>query len=167
MPAALAVALAALLTFFTMGRATLVLIGIMVLSYFIWASRPEWPDPERIVWPYAFSVAVLCAHLFEEFTATFYSALPNVVGAPPWSGPRFLTFNFAWLIIFIVGGFPMAQGERFGYLVAVFLALGGGIGNGIGHLALSAQREGYFPGAYTGAVALIAGLALSYRLFRR
>jgi hypothetical protein len=167
MAAALAVAFAALLTFFTMGRTTLGLIGLMVMSYFIWASRSEWPDPEHIIWPYAFSVAVQCAHLFEEFSASFYSALPAVVGAAPWSGPRFLTFNFIWLIIFCVGGFPLAQGERFGYLIAVFLALGGGIGNGIGHLALSAQRGGYFPGAYTGGVALIAGIALGYRLLRR
>jgi hypothetical protein len=80
---------------------------------------------------------------------------------------KFLTFNYIWLAIFAIGGFPLAKGERFGYLVAVFLAVGAGIVNGLGHLALSVLRGGYFPGAYTGAVALLAGSVLMYRLMRR
>jgi len=166
-PVALAVALVALLTLFTMGWVSIVLVATMGISYLIWVSRKAWPDPEPIIWPYAFSFAVLGAHVFEEYSSGFYKSFPAVFGAAPWSAQRFLAFNFLWLIIFLVGGFPLAQGQRFGYLVAVFLALGGGIGNGLGHLALSAQRGGYFPGAYTGAVALIAGAALAYRLFRR
>lgn len=52
------------------------------------------------------------------------------------------------------------------YLVALLLAIGGGIGNGLGHLALSARESGYFPGAYTGVLALLVGSILAYRLTR-
>ena len=164
---ALAVALASLITLFTMGRATIVLVATMAISYWIWTSRKTWPEPERIIWPYAFSVSVLWVHVFEEYGTGFHVAFPAIFGAAPWSADRFLAFNCLWLAIFFTAGFSLAQGKRFGYLVAVFLALGAGIGNGLGHLALSAQRGGYFPGAYTGAAALVAGVVLAYRLFKR
>jgi hypothetical protein len=166
MPAALAVALAALITLVTMGRATIVLVAAMGLSYWLWVRRPEWPDPERLIWPYSFAIAVLCAHVFEEYSSGFFIVFPAAFNTSPWSVEKFLTFNYIWLALFAIGGFPLAKGERFGYLVAVFLAVGAGIVNGLGHLALSALRGGYFPGSYSGAVALIAGGWLTYRLFR-
>jgi hypothetical protein len=48
----------------------------------------------------------------------------------------------------------------------LFLALGGGVGNGLGHLVLAARARGYFPGVYTGALALLAGSALLFRLMK-
>ncbi|MFL5385308.1 MAG: hypothetical protein ACJ8GN_22545 [Longimicrobiaceae bacterium] len=69
--------------------------------------------------------------------------------------------------MFAAGGIGLAQGRREAYLVALFLALGGGIGNGVGHLALAARAGGYFPGAYTGALALVVGGILAHRMLVR
>lgn len=167
MVAGLLVAAACAVTLATMGRATIFLVVAMVVCYAIWMRRSAWPPAETITPIYLVAVLVQCAHLFEEYRAGFYRVFPAVFGADPWSEQRFLIFNFVWLTIFVIGGFGLARQKRLAYLVAMFLAIGGGIGNGLGHLALSAREGGYFPGAYTGVLALIVGSVLTYRLMRR
>jgi hypothetical protein len=165
--AGLVVAAVSAITLLTMGRATSLLVAAMVLSYALWVRQSEWPPPESIISVYAAAVLVQCAHLVEEYLTGFYRVFPPVFGADPWSERRFLIFNLVWLTIFVVAGFALARSKRGAYLVAVFLAIGGGIGNGLGHLALSARAGGYFPGAYTGVLALLVGSLLTQRLMRR
>jgi hypothetical protein len=165
--AAVTVAAACAFTLLTMGRAAILLVVAMVISYGLWSSRSEWPPAERIVGLYAAAVLVQSAHFFEEYSAGFYRVFPPVLGSEPWSARRFLVFNLVWLTVFVVAGVGLARGKREAYLVAIFLAIGGGIGNGLGHLALSAREGGYFPGAYTGALALLVGSILAYRLMRK
>jgi hypothetical protein len=112
-------------------------------------------------------VVVQCAHLLEEYRTGFYRVFPPVFGADPWSARRFLTFNVVWLIVFLIAGFGLVRGRRGAYLVAMFLALGGGVLNGLGHIALSIREGGYFPGAYTGVLALVVGTVLAYRVLGR
>jgi len=162
----LAVAAACAFTLAMMGRATGLLVVAMVVAYGLWLGRAEWPPPARIIPVYAAAVLVQCAHLAEEYGTGFHRAFPPVFGAEPWSGSRFLVFNFVWLAVFAMAGVGLGRRKRAAYLVALFLALGGGIGNGLGHLALAARAGGYFPGAYTGAVALLAGGVLASRLLR-
>jgi hypothetical protein len=150
-----------------MGRATILLVVTLVACYAIWASRSEWPPAKSIIGIYAVAVMVQCAQLFEEYRTGFYRVFPPVFGADPWSARRFLTFNFVWLVVFLIAGFGLVRGRRGAYLVAMFLAIGGGVLNGLGHIALSIREGGYFPGAYTGAFALAVGTALTYRLMRR
>lgn len=154
------------LTLATMGRATSLLVVAMVVSYGSWVRRTKWPPVESIVGVYAAAVLVQCAHLVEEYRAGFYRVFPPVFGADPWSARRFLVFNLVWLTVFVVAGIGLIRGKREAYLAAVFLAIGGGILNGIGHLALSAREGGYFPGAYTGVLALLVGSILACRLMR-
>lgn len=161
----LAVAAACAFTLAMMGRAAGLLVVAMGVAYGLWLSRAEWPPPARIIPVYAVAVLVQCAHLAEEYSTGFHRAFPPVFGAEPWSGSRFLVFNFVWLAVFAMAGVGLRRGKRAAYLVALFLALGGGIGNGLGHLALAARAGGYFPGAYTGALALLAG-GLAHRLLR-
>ncbi|MFL5541928.1 MAG: hypothetical protein ACJ8J0_23270 [Longimicrobiaceae bacterium] len=162
----LVVAAACALTFAAMGWAAGLLVAAMVVSYGLWIGRMEWPATARVVPVYLAAVVVQCAHLAEEYATGFHRAFPPVLGAEPWSGGRFLAFNLAWLAVFAAGGVALARGKRSAYLVALFLALGGGIGNGLGHLALAARAGGYFPGAYTGVLALVVGSLLAYRLLR-
>jgi hypothetical protein len=150
----------------TMGRATILLVVTLAVCYAIWARRSEWPPATSIIGVYAVAVVVQCAHLFEEYRTGFYRVFPPVFGADPWSARRFLTFNFVWLIVFLIAGFGLVRGRREAYLVAMFLAIGGGLLNGLGHIALSIREGGYFPGAYTGALALIVGILLTNRLMR-
>lgn len=165
--AGLVVAAACALTLLTMGRAASLLVVAMVVSYALWIPRSEWPPAESIISVYAAAVIVQCAHMVEEYRAGFYRLFPPVFGADPWSEQRFLAFNLVWLAVFVIAGFGLARRKRVAYLVALFLAIGGGIGNGLGHLALSAREGGYFPGAYTGVVALLVGSLLAYRMMRR
>ena len=162
--AGLAVAAACALTLLAMGWAAGLLVVAMVVSYGLWMGRDPWPPAAQVLPVYAAAVLVQCAHLAEEYATGFHRAFPPVLGAAPWSGGRFLAFNLAWLAVFAAGGLGLARGKRPAYLVALFLALGGGIGNGVGHLALAARAGGYFPGAYTGALALAVGSLLAYRL---
>jgi len=164
--AGIVVAGAAVLTLVTMGRAAGMLVVAMIASYGVWVARSRWPQGSRILPAYAAAVLIQCAHLVEEYRGDFHRLFPPVFGADPWSGRRFLIFNLVWLGVFVPAGFGLARGNRESYLVALFLALGGGIGNGLGHLALAVRERGYFPGVYTGIFALLAGSALIHRLFR-
>jgi hypothetical protein len=163
----LAVFSACALTLATMGRATTVLVLAMIASYGLWLTRPEWPSPERIFPLYTAAVLVQSAHLIEEYRGGFHRMFPPVFGADPWSSRQFLVFNLVWLAVFVIAGVSLARNQRAAYLVALFLAIGGGIANGLGHLALSARQSGYFPGSYTGALALLVGSALTYRLLQK
>lgn len=155
------------LTLVTMGRAASMLVVALVISYALWLRRSDWPSSKRIVPVYAAAVLVQCAHLIEEYLGGFYRVFPPVFGAEPWSARRFMIFNISWLLVFAVAGVGLARNSRAAHLVALFLALGGGIGNGLGHLALSARQVGYFPGAYTGALALGVGTTLAFRLLQK
>jgi hypothetical protein len=161
------VGFACILMLLTMGRATIVLVVTLLACYAVWASRSEWPPPENIISAYVIAVVVQCAHLLEEYRAGFYRVFPPIFGGNPWSARQFPTFNVVWLIVFLIAGFGLVRRRPGAYLIALFLAIGGGIGNGLGHIALSVREGGYFPGAYTGVLALLAGSALAYRLMRQ
>jgi uncharacterized membrane protein (UPF0136 family) len=151
----------------TMGRAVSLLVGTMVLSLMLWSSRATWMRSRHLMPVYIAAVVVQGAHVLEEYQTGFHRVFPAGFGAAPWSSRQFLAFNLIWLGVFVICAIAVARGKRLGYLGAIFLAIGGGIGNGLVHFGLAARFGGYFPGAYTGALALVAGSALSYQLFAR
>src|SRR5215213_7435049 len=167
MQAAFHVGSACIIILVTMGRATIPLVVTLAVCYAIWARRSDWPPSKNIIGLYSFAVIVQCAHVVEEYRTGFFRAFPPVLGADPWSARRFLVFNFAWLTVFLIAGFGLVRKRRGAYLIAMFLAIAGGILNGLGHLALSAREGAYFPGAYTGVLALLVGSILTYRLMLR
>jgi hypothetical protein len=67
---------------------------------------------------------------------------------------------------FVLAGFGLARAWRPVYVIALFLAIGGGIGNGLGHVVLALRAGGYFPGTYTAPLVLLAGGFLAVRLLR-
>ena len=158
------VAAASAFTLAMMGRPAGFLVIALIASYLLWMSRAEWSGAHRIIPVYILAVLVQCAHVAEEYAMGFNRDFPRVFGADPWSGRQFLLFNLVWLAIFVIAGFGLTRRNGAAYVVAMFLAIGGGIGNGLAHLVLSARAGGYFPGLYTGALALIIGSALAYRL---
>lgn len=146
-----------------MGRAVLLLNLVLVLSFAVWATRPRTASPRRVLPAVAAAVVVQLGHLTEEYYTGFQRALPALVGYA-WEDWRYLTFNGAWLVAFAASAVAIAHRQRLGYLGAFFLALGGGVGNGLAHLALVARAGGYFPGAYTAPLCLVAGVLLLARL---
>ena len=151
----------------TMGRAVTVLVMAVGASYAIWLTRSDWPQSHRILPVFLVAVFVQCAHLGEEIWSGFYRAFPPVFGADPWSERQFIVFNLVWLVVFFAAGLGVKLRWRPAYIATLFLAIGGGIGNGLGHIALAIHAYGYFPGLYTAPVALAAGLPCSRAIAAR
>ncbi len=162
-----AVVVAGVAQLVAMGPAVTPLIIALAISYVLWLDQPAKEPNRGLLGTYGAAVLVQCAHFVEEYRTGFYLAFPPILGATPWSAGGFLIFNIAWLAIFVAAGIGIDRSRRPALLVALFLAIGGGIGNGLGHLALAAQRGGYFPGGYTAVLALCAGSALLWKLRRR
>jgi Protein of unknown function with HXXEE motif len=156
----LAVAGAAALMLATMGRPVIALVIALWISYAIWVTRADWSLNSRIVPALLLAVLIQCVHLGEEIQSGFFRAFPPVMGGEPWSARQFVIFNVVWLAIFLVATFGATKGWRPAYVVTLFLAIGGGIGNGLGHIALAIRGGGYFPGLYTAPFALVIGIAL-------
>ena len=149
-----------------MGWAVVGLDVALVVSYALWASRPAPVLPARVLPVLIAACVVQVAHLTEEYRTGFQRAFPALFGYA-WEDRRFLTFNLVWLAVFAASAVAIARRQRLGSLPALFLALGGGIANGLAHLVLAARAGGYFPGAYTAPLCFVAGLLLLRRLLER
>lgn len=143
-----------------MGRAVILLVVALGASYAIWLTRRDWSTSRRSLPVLIIAVLVQCVHLTEEIWSGFYRAFPPVMGGEPWSERQFVVFNVVWLAVFLAAAIGIEQRWRPAYVATLFLALGGGIGNGLGHVVLAIRAEGYFPGLYTAPFALVAGIAL-------
>jgi hypothetical protein len=67
--------------------------------------------------------------------------------------------------VFVLAALGVYRRVPLAYLVVLFLALAGGVGNGAGHLLLSATQGKYFPGTATAPLCLLAGIGLLTKLF--
>jgi len=164
---AVTVGAAAVVMLAVMGRAVAGLVVALVVSCII-GMRPIGTEQLRGAVPaYLFAVGAQVAHLIEEYRAGFYREFPPVFGAAPWSGEAFLTFNLLWLLVFGLAAIGLTRGWRPAFAIALFLAFGGGVMNGLAHVAFAAMAGGYFPGIYTAPLVLCAGSYLAYRLLHR
>ncbi len=147
-----------------MGRATSLLSVGLVIAYLLWVGTRWKNDPAAVLPMHLLAIAVQCLHFTEEFVTGFQRQFPKLIGYE-WSDARFVTFNMAWLAVFVLAGLGVYRRVQLAYLVVLFLALAGGVGNGAGHLLLSATQGRYFPGAATAPLCLLVGVALLTRLF--
>jgi hypothetical protein len=147
-----------------MGPAVVLLSGGLVVAYSVWAAT-GWNDDAAAVLPiYLLAVAVQCLHFTEEYVTGFQHQFPRLFG-DDWSDARFVTFNMLWLAAFVLAGLGVYLRVQLAYLIVLFLALIGGVGNGVSHLVLSVGYRRYFPGVVTAPFCLLAGTALLIRLF--
>ena len=147
-----------------MGSATILLSVGLVIAYLVWIAARWKNDPPAVLPMYLLAIAVQCLHFAEEYLTGFQRQLPMLLGYE-WSDARFVTFNMAWLALFVLAALGVYRRVPLAYVVVLFLALAGGVGNGVAHLLLSASQGKYFPGAATAPVCLLAGIALLTRLF--
>jgi len=150
----------------TMGRAVALLAVALVLAYVVWLAQSVL-EPRRVLSAYLLALAAQGLHFIEEYRAGFYREFPPLVGAAPWSRSTFLLFNLAWLFVFVLAAQGVARRWRPAAVVVLFLALGGGVLNGLGHFALAARAGAYFPGLYTAPLSLAAGSYVLLRILRR
>lgn len=143
-----------------MGRPVVPLVIALGASYAIWLTRGDWPMNRGVLPVFLVALLVQCVHLSEEIWRGFYHAFPPVFGADPWSERQFVIFNLIWIAVLAVAAFGIERRWQPAYILTLFLGIGGGIGNGLGHIALAVRANGYFPGLYTAPIALLAGIAL-------
>jgi uncharacterized protein with HXXEE motif len=150
-----------------MGRAVILLSVGLVIAYLVWIAARWNNDPVAVLPMCLLAIAVQCVHFCEEFLTGFPRQFPKLLGNDAWSDAQFVAFNMAWLTLFVLAALGVYRRVALAYLVIFFLALAGGVGNGLGHLLLSATQGRYFPGAFTAPLCLLVGIALLLRLFRR
>jgi hypothetical protein len=149
-----------------MGNGVILLSAGLGVVYLVWAAAPWNNDPARVLPVYVLAVFVQCLHFSEEFSTGFQREFPKLLGSQ-WSDARFAEFNLAWIAIFVLAGFGVHRRVPLAYLIVLFLAAIGGVGNGINHLLLSAIDRRYFSGAVTAPLCLLMGILLLGRLFRK
>jgi hypothetical protein len=147
-----------------MGLAIILLSGGLVLVYGVWVAARWKSDAARVLPIYLLAIAVQCLHFTEEYVTGFQHQFPRLFG-DDWSDARFVTFNMLWLAAFVLAGLGVYRRVRLAYLIVLFLALIGGVGNGTAHLVLSATYRRYFPGVITAPFCLLVGITLLSRLF--
>jgi len=148
-----------------MGRGVILLSAGLVVAYLLWLATPWKNDPVRVLPIYFIAVAIQCLHFAEEFATGFQRQFPKLLGSE-WTDAQFVVFNMIWLALFVLAGLGVYRRIQLAYLVVLFLAAVGGVGNGAGHLVLSATQSRYFPGSVTAPLCLLAGIALLVRLYR-
>jgi hypothetical protein len=88
---------------------------------------------------------------------------PALLGLPAMSFGLFVTFNFAWLAIWLASVPAIGAGRPVAFFAAWFLAIAGVL-NGIGHPAFAFAEGGYFPGLLTSPFIAAAAAWLAVRL---
>jgi hypothetical protein len=156
---------AILANFLVLGRAVVVLNVGLALCFVLWARQPWGDAPPALRGAYVCGILVQALHLGEEYVTAFYRSFPALFGYE-WTASRFLAFNLCWLALFTLALGGLRRGARWGYLLVLFMALVGGVGNGLGHVALAVLSQGYFPGLYTAPLCLLMG-AVILRLLPR
>jgi len=151
--------------FFSLGRATFLLTVSMLISYFLWIGTRWKKEPEEILPYYLLAVTVQCLHFAEEFFTGFHHEFAKLFGYE-WSESEFALFNLGWLLLFALAVVGIRRGMPLAYLILLFLAIAGGIGNGTGHLFLFAMGGRYFPGSVTPPFCLIMGIMLLVWVYR-
>lgn len=147
----------------------LIVLGIAALAALLFAIfRKTPPDNNRqrqaASRALAATTAIQAIHFVEEFAAGFPAKFPALFGLPPMSTTYFITFNLAWLAIWVASIPGLRLGQRATYFAAWFLAIAGII-NGVGHPAISIYVKGYFPGLLSSPLIGLAGIWLFSRLY--
>lgn len=109
------------------------------------------------------AVGAQTMHFVEEWVTGFHELFPALVGLPAMSLRAFVTFNMAWIVIWISSIWGLGSGRPTAFFAAWFLALAG-MFNGIGHPLMALSAGGYFPGLVTSPLIGLISVWLWLRL---
>lgn len=111
----------------------------------------------------AIATAIQSAHFAEEWFTGFHTRFPSLLGLDPMPLSFFVSFNLAWIVIWIASVPLLGRSRRAAFFAAWFLAIAGVL-NGIAHPLMALASGGYFPGLITSPIIGIAGAILWQRL---
>ncbi len=109
------------------------------------------------------ATAIQCVHFVEEWVTGFHVRFPALLGLDPMPLSFFVTFNLAWVAIWIVSIPFLRVGRTPAFFAAWFLSIAA-ILNGVAHPMMAISSGGYFPGLVTSPLIGIAGVILWQRL---
>ena len=109
------------------------------------------------------ATAIQSVHFAEEWATGFHARFPALLGLDPMPMSFFVSFNLAWIGIWIASIPFLRSGRRPAFFVAWFLAMAGML-NGVAHPLMALASGGYFPGLVTSPVIGLAGVVLWQRL---
>ena len=108
-------------------------------------------------------VLVQAAHFGEELLTGFHVRFPALFGRAAIPLRFFVFFNLAWLGIWVLSAWGVAERWRAALFPLWFLGIASLV-NGIAHPTLAALAGGYFPGLVTAPLLGVVGLILLRRL---
>lgn len=149
-----------------LGLIPLYVVAGLALLFTIFR-RGAKPDPtltQRFIHLFLLGIALQCIHFIEEFVTGFYTRFPAFLGLAPWPAEFFVTFNLAWIAIWIVSAIGIYYNFQAAYFPVWFFTLGM-IVNGIFHPLLALNSRGYFPGLFTSPAVGIIGVVLMIKLW--
>ena len=158
------VIISVLLHLLLMGLATSILNLGLLIACGLWAYTKWNDDPVAVLPLYLLGVALQSLHFCEEYLTGFQREFPTLFGNE-WSDQRFVTFNLIWLSVFSIAALGIYLRNALAYLVVIFFAIVGEVGNGVGHLAISIVQGRYFPGSITAPVIIVVGVVMLRRLY--
>ncbi len=117
------------------------------------------------VWVAAIATATQAGHFVDELTTGLHERLPAAFGLPPMSLRLFVSFNVAWLVIWVLSARGLARRRHLALFPLWFLGIAA-VANGLLHPLLALNAGGYFPGLATSPVMAVVGALLLARLAR-
>lgn len=130
-------------------------------------SRPSPPEnrTRRLAASHTLTLALVVQgiHFTEEATTGFPERLGALLGLPAMPMSFFVTFNLAWLAIWIISVPGIRSARAAAFFAAWFLAIAG-MFNAIAHPLLAIAANGYFPGLVSSPFIGAAGVWLWLRL---
>src|SRR5262249_668734 len=148
-----------------LGVAGALLSVALVVAYLVWTNGSCSIRDPALRLTYAIGIVIFVAHATEEYLTGLPQRLPALVGREPWSDAQFLAFNTTWLVTFVIAWLTYSR-NSLGALVLLFFALAGGVGNGIGHLLVSAGKAAYSPGTWAAPLCAAVGASILWKMFR-
>ena len=145
-----------------------IVLGIVAIVAVRLAHRRSSPvnaDSERIAASTVFGIAIAVqgAHFAEEWRTDFHVQFPALMELDPMPLSVFVSFNLAWLAIWVVSMPSLRSGSRPAFFAAWFLAIAAML-NGVAHPMMALASGGYFPGLITSPLIGAAGVILWQRL---
>lgn len=147
-----------------LGLPAIFLSVALLIAFALWVGS-RWRFVPRLRVAFSLAIAAFVGHATEEYLAGFHHDLPALFGSVPWTDRQFLVFNAIWGVVFVACALAVGPGRTLPVLFILFFAIAGGVGNGVLHLLLVAQRGAYFPGAGTAPLLLAVGIWLLWLLY--